>query len=224
MDRQEKGPGPNISRPPARFEFVTEHDSQTQVRQHVAKLNWRRRKEQKKAPSKSGPSRPRQIAAFPMRPHHAQPQSSQKIEHGDLEEVRHENTEPSNSGIEFQPASTGQLESDAVCMDLRHTLILMSPTRKFKLLTTPAPDRDSTEIVLSPYHPLNSMDLDPFNTIKPLSRIDQRLLHHCKLHPSPMPCSQLLSLISQGSMNMPIKPLAVPQTLRSTRWEMCMFQ
>lgn len=219
MDKQRKPKGADVSRPPAQFEFVVDHGdgSQTQVRQHVAKLNWRRRREQKTVDKRVGFATPRPIAKYSgistvqqqsVQKSRQQP-SSRKLREQHEENHEDDATLPLNSENALQLENTHEPAYDDVYMDLRHTLVLMSPTRKWKLLTAPTPPKEQ----IPPYHPLDCMDLDPFNTIMPLSRSDQRLLHHCK---TPFTASILQLLISQGSTNTPTGPSVDQRTLNST--------
>lgn len=80
-----------------------------------------------------------------------------------------------------EEGTTSVYATDAVYIDLRHTLIkpggLSNNGRpKWKLSTAPR----SNGQYPSPYRSLGHAELDPFNSTK-LSRDDQALLHHCKI-------------------------------------------
>jgi hypothetical protein len=165
---------PLTSTPPARFEFVTDHDPQTQIRQHVAKLAWRKRREQKAVPPRTGihkiaskPNQPRPVLATSAR---------QQVPEGRPGQYQIQTTVPMSIDNDVEEVEKPQSSSNGVYMDLRHTLILVSPRKEWKLSTVPTP----FDHLISPYAGLDMVELDPFNSITELSRADQRLLHHCR--------------------------------------------
>lgn len=207
------GASPGLDTPahsdsPMLFEFVTnDGNRRSQIRRHAMRESWRQRN-RTNSPTTYTTS-PMARGLREILPRVTQTQSSSRtgtdaeVSESEDVEMGEDLGRPSDSlyssGDETLARETVKRErpltSDAVFLDLRHTMATISEPNElsttWSLSNIPACSGQRP----SPYQSISDAEIDPFNSLR-LYREDKELLHHCKL-PAVLSPHELL-LIGRG--------------------------